>query len=117
LVFAVIGYATLVPIAMANAPFAERLVNVGYPLLDLVALIPTLVLLRITLRFRGGQVWRVWGVLLVGILCAMGGDVLFADTSSENAQKIGPLADLAFTLGYALCAYGARLQFELVARD
>ena len=116
-VFAVVGREVLLPIALAGTPLSERLVNVGYPAVDLVTLIPAAILLAITLRFRGGQVWRVWAALLAGIGFATGGDTLFADTSAQNAQLIGPLADLTFTLGYLLCAYGARLQYELVTVD
>jgi hypothetical protein len=113
--FGVVGYEVLWPLAFADSPWTERLVNLGYPALDLVTLIPAAILLAITLRFRGGQVWRVWAALLAGIGFATGGDILFADTSPANVHRIGPLADLTFTLGYLFCAYGARLQYELVS--
>jgi hypothetical protein len=116
-VFAVVGAQVLLPIWVAPTPLSERLVNVGYPAVDLVTLIPAAIVLAITLRFRGGQVWRVWAALLAGIGFATGGDILFADTSPGNALALGPLADLTFTLGYTLCAYGARLQRELVSAD
>ncbi len=116
-VFAVVGARVLLPIAVAPTALSERLVNVGYPAIDLVTLIPAAILLAITLRFRGGQVWTVWAALLAGIGFATGGDILFADTSPENAFSLGPLADLTFTVGYTLCAYGARLQHELVSAD
>jgi hypothetical protein len=116
-IFAVVFTLVLLPIAVAPTPLTERLVNVGYPALDLVTLIPVAILLAITLRFRGGKVWRVWAALLAGIGFATGGDILFADTSPENVAMIGSLADLTFTLGYVLCAYGARLQLELVSPD
>jgi predicted Rdx family selenoprotein len=57
-VFGVVGYEVLVAAATAKTPGAERLVTVGYPVLDLIALIPAIVLFRITIAFRGGQVWR-----------------------------------------------------------
>ena len=115
--FGVVGYEVLWPLAFASIPVTEKVVNLGYPALDLVTLIPASIVLAITLRFRGGQVWRVWAALLVGIGFATGGDILFADTSPENAHLIGPLADLTFTLGYLFCAYGTRLQYELVSAD
>jgi hypothetical protein len=114
-VFALLGYVVLLPIAVAPTPIGERIVNVGYPVLDLATLIPALVLLRITISFRGGRVWRVWAALLAGILFATGGDIVFADLTPAHVDAIGPLADLLFILGYSFCAYGLRLQYELVA--
>ncbi len=115
IVFGTIGYVVLVPVATAPTPLGERLVSVGYPLLDLVTLIPALVLLRIAFGFRGGGVWRVWAALLTGILFATSGDIVFADLTPTHVEAIGPLADLLFILGYSFCAYGMRLQYELTA--
>jgi hypothetical protein len=114
-VFAVFAYRELVPIALAPTPFSERFINVGYPVLDLLLAIPTLVLLRIAMRFRGGRVWPVWAALLTGILCGAGGDMLFADISPENLKAVGPLVDLLFILSYLFIAYGAALQQRLLA--
>jgi hypothetical protein len=114
-IFGAVGYVVLVPVATAPTPLPERVVSVGYPLLDLVTFIPALVLLRITIGFRGGRVWAVWAALLVGILFATGGDFVFADLTPAHVEAIGPLADLLFILGYAFCAYGMRLQYELTA--
>ena len=114
-VFAVVGYVVLLPIALARRPGGEWLVSIGYPVLDLVALIPSLVLFRITVAFRGGRVWRAWAALLAGILFAMGGDLVFSDLTPANTEATGPLADLLFILGYSFCGYGMRLQYELVA--
>ena len=116
-IFAVVGFEVLLPIATGPTALGEKVVNLGYPAVDLVTAIPAAILLAITLRFRGGQVWRVWAALLAGIAFATGGDMLFADTSADYALAIGPIADLTFTLGYSLCAYGARLQYELVSTD
>jgi hypothetical protein len=113
-VFGVAAYVFLVPAALAPTPFAERLVNVGYPLLDLATLIPALVLLRIAVRFRGGRVWPAWGALLAGILFATGGDLVFSDFSPTDIPTLAPIADLLFILGYSFCAYGVKLQYELV---
>jgi hypothetical protein len=113
--FGVVAYFTLLPVAFSPTPIGERFVNVGYPLLDLVTLIPVLVLLRITVGFRGGQVWRVWAALLAGIIFATGGDVVFADLTPAHLEAIGPFADLFYVLGYSFCAYGMRLQYELVS--
>jgi hypothetical protein len=77
-VFSVIGYRILVPIAEEGAPLVQRTLNLAYPVQDLLLLAAISILCRITLGFRGGQVWRVWGSILTGILCATGGDVVFA---------------------------------------
>ncbi len=114
-VFSVLGYRILVPIAEDGAPLVERTLNLVYPLQDLLLLAAVAILCRIAFGFRGGKVWRVWGSILTGILCATGGDVVFAYSSVRELTNVGPLADLGFTLGYGLCAYGARLQYELVA--
>jgi hypothetical protein len=116
-VFGALAYSQLLPLAVAPTPIGERMVTVGYPVLDLVTLIPALVLLRITIRFRGGQVWRVWGALLAGIVFLTGGDVVFADMSPEYVEKVGPLTDLLFILGYAFCAHGTRLQYRLLSEE
>ncbi len=113
-VFGPIGYLVLLPVALAPTPLAERLVNVGYPVFDLITLIPAIVLLRIAIGFRGGQVWRVWGALLAGIVFAMGGDVVFSDMTPANLDAVGPIADLFFILGYSFSAYGMRLQYEML---
>ena len=113
-VFGVVCYRFLLPVALTPAPFLEQLVNVGYPLLDLVTFIPALVILRITLGFRGGGVWRVWGALLAGIVFATGGDIVFSDVSPAHLDAVGPIADLFYALGYSFCAYGMRLQYELM---
>ncbi len=113
-VFGAIGERLLLPVALSATPLAERLVNVGYPLLDLVLLVPTLVLLRITLHFRGGRVWTVWAAILAGIVFFTFGDILFADVSPAAQARLGPLVDLCFALGFLFSGYGAVLQHELL---
>jgi hypothetical protein len=115
LVFALAGYGLLVPIALGPTPLVERLINLGYPVLDMVVLVPTLVLLRITVRFKGGRVWTVWAALLTCIVFSAAGDILFADTSAENVARMGPLVDLLFVTSYLFGAHGTRLQYQLLA--
>jgi two-component system sensor histidine kinase/response regulator len=112
--FGVVGYVVLLPVALGPGSLAGRVVNLSYPAFDLVTLIPTLVLLRVTLGFRGGHVWRVWAALLAGILFATGGDVVFSDLTPAHLENVGPLADLLFILGYSFCAYGMGLQYALM---
>jgi len=101
------------PAARAESPLAARIVNLGYPVLDLVLLVPTLVLLRMTLALRGGRVWGVWGTLLVGVVFFTAGDILFA-IPAFGASAFGPLVDLAFLLGYGFAASGAAMQSALL---
>jgi hypothetical protein len=100
---------------MTPAPLGERVLNVGYPVVDLLTLIPAAILLRITLAFRGGHVWRVWGAILAGIALTATADVAFADVSPAHVAAVGWMVDLFGILAYACCAYGTWLQFELVA--
>ena len=66
----------LVPMAVGPEPPWERAVGVIYPLLDFVALVPTLIMLRITLGFLGGNVWTVWAMLLLSLIFSALGDVI-----------------------------------------
>ena len=60
LVAAAVVLPLLRPIVQAPAPPLEKLLNITYPLLDFLMLIPALLLLRVSFRFRGGRVWAVW---------------------------------------------------------
>ena len=57
-ILTVVGYLVLAPIARSEARFVERLVGAAYAALDLVALAPLLLLLRLTWRLRGGASGR-----------------------------------------------------------
>jgi hypothetical protein len=113
-VFGVVGGWLLWPIAVAPTPLLERFVNVGDPTLDFVALVPALILWRITLGFRGGKVSRPWAALLAGIAFALVTDIAYSDVSPERVAAVGPLVDLFGILGYAYCAYGTWLQYQLL---
>ena len=113
--FAAIGGWLLWPVATGPTTLAEKLVNVGDPLLDLVTLIPGLVLWRITLGFRGGSVSRPWAALLTGIAFVLASDLAYSDVSAARVEAVGPLVNLFGILGYAFCAYGTWLQYLLVS--
>jgi hypothetical protein len=112
--FAVIGYPVLAPIARAPHPLPERLINIAYPLLDFVALVPTVLLLRITARFRGGRVWAIWATILSGFVFASGGDILFAYFTSKGLTALEPVVDWMFIGSYFLLAVGVAQQHELL---
>jgi hypothetical protein len=114
LVFIVVGIPILAPIAHAPEPLGERAINVAYPVLDFVALVPTVVLVRITWHFRGGRVWTVWATLLGGLVCASGGDIVFAYATSAKHTELWPLVDGLLMASYVLLGRGAALQDELL---
>jgi hypothetical protein len=107
-------WALVRPILAAAAPPLERALNAAYPLLDVLVLLPILVLLRITSRFRGGQVARVFASLLAGILFLCAGDVLFAYFSVLGRKELDPLVDATFVLSYFFLAHGALGQYRLL---
>jgi hypothetical protein len=118
---AVVGYVVLAPIVRSEAPFVERFVSAAYAALDLVALVPLLLLLRLTWRLRGGSVWKVWAGVLFGFLLAFLGDVSFAYFLTRAEAGIGPLSDdldflanLMYLLSYLVIARGTLHQRELL---
>jgi len=111
--FAAAGYALLAPVARSETPFAERAINVAYPVLDFVTLIPSLIMIRITLHFRGGRVWTVWAGLLVSLVFMAAGDILFAYVTSIGLKPLEPLVDLLFVVGYLCAGWGTIQQLRL----
>jgi hypothetical protein len=121
LAVAAVGLPLLIPVLRAPLPVAERLVSVAYGLFDLAALVPLLLLLRLTWRFRGGRVWPVWASLLFGFLLTFVGDVLVAYWQivlGEHAEAAAETLDLAssavFTMSYLAIARGALHQRALL---
>lgn len=95
------------------APLAMAL-NVAYPALDLVLLIPAVVLLRLTSEFRGGAVWRVWAGLLVGIVFTALGDIGFAWFSTLGLTRLDPLVHALYVVAYAAMVVGTSAQYRLL---
>ncbi len=112
---AFVGHAVLSPIVAVPQSPGELVVNVGYPVLDFVALVPAVVLLQITLKFRGGRVWTVWATLLVGIASFTVADILFAYFASLGKESLDPLIEVMYVLGYFFAACGAGLQRQLLS--
>jgi hypothetical protein len=109
-VFAATAIVVLWPVAVAPAPLLERCVNLAYPVLDFILLVPTLVLVRVTVPFHGGSVGGVWAAFLAGIVFFTVGDILFA----VEVGKLSPMVDLLFIFGYGFSAYGALRQLDVV---
>lgn len=105
----------LSPVLAAEAPGIEKLLNVLYPVLDFVLLVPTAILLRLTLRFRGGPVGRIWLLLLLGFLFLCVGDVLFSYLSTLGQAALDPLVDAMYLLSYGSLAGGALMQRDVLS--
>lgn len=102
------------PIAGQEAPPLERLLNLAYPLLDCLLLVPGLMLLRLTMKLRGGSLWTVWMLLLLGFFCVAAGDILFAYFTTLGLEILDPLLDLVFAAAYVFFAWGTRRQVEIL---
>jgi hypothetical protein len=110
-----VSWPLLVPIVRsADAPLAKTL-NLVYPALDLVLLVPAIVLLRITSRFRGGAVWRIWLALLAGFVFTALGDILFAYFSTLGFTQLDPAVHAMYLVAYGGLAAGTMVQRQLLA--
>jgi hypothetical protein len=111
---AIVGYPVLKPVVAEPAPALEMFLNVAYPVLDLAVLVPVVILLRIAIRFRGGQVWKVWAGLLAGFGLMCAGDILFAYFTAMGREDLDPLIHIMYILSYAALARGALGQYQLL---
>jgi hypothetical protein len=114
-VFLVLGFLFLRPVVAAGRSWLETTVNVAYPALDAIMIVVAIVLLKLTMSFRGGRMWEVWMVLLAGFFCMGVGDILFAYFSTLEMAHLDPLLDVMFTWSYLLLALGAILNRKLTA--
>jgi diguanylate cyclase len=105
----------LTPIVRGQGPVLETVVNVAYPALDSVVLVLAAVLLRITLRFRGGSLWKVWFTLLCGFVFLCAADISYAYLATKGMSSLDPIMDVLFVWSYALLARGTLYQHELLA--
>jgi hypothetical protein len=101
-------------IRSADAPLSKAL-NVAYPALDLILLVPVVALLRITSRFRGGAVWHIWLALLTGFVFTAVGDILFAYLSTLGLSRLDPAVHAMYLVAYGALAAGAMVQRRLLA--
>jgi hypothetical protein len=112
---ALIGIPVLRPIVATPAPGLEKFLNLAYPILDFILLVPTVLLLRIAFRFRGGVVWKTWIALLGGFLFNFGGDALFAYLQALGETRFHYLVDILYILAFGLIARGVLYQHELLS--
>lgn len=111
---AAIGFPILRPVVTTPAPFLETLLNVVYPVMDFLLLVPAVLLIRIGLRFRGGKVWKVWATLLAGLVCLCAADTLFAYFFLLDRADLVDVVDAAYLLSYGLLGLGVLYQYELL---
>jgi hypothetical protein len=102
------------PVLESEAPFAERALNIAYPVLDCILLIPAVLLSKMALSMRGGSLWKVWMALLLGFLFLAMGDILFAFFTTLGESALDPLLDLAFAWAYILIARAVVRQHGIV---
>ena len=103
------------PIVTSSDALLPKTLNVLYPALDLVLLVPVIFLLVITSRFRGGTVWRVWCAMLAGFVFTAVGDILFAYFSTLGLSSLDPAVHAMYLVAYGGLAVGAMEQRRLLA--
>ncbi len=111
----VLALQVLKPILAAPGSRLETFLNAFYPLGDLLLLLPVALLFRINSRMRGGEIGRVWMLLLVGFLVLTSADVFFAFYSSLGHANLDSLLHAAFVMAYFLMALGLQRQARLLA--
>jgi hypothetical protein len=101
------------PILSSEAPLLERVLNVFYPVIDCILLIPAALLLKMALSMRGGSLWKVWMTLLLGFVFLALGDIGFAFFTTLGKSALDPLLDLAFAWSYILIARAVVTQHSI----
>jgi hypothetical protein len=112
-----VNWKALSPIIQADLPGLETAVNCAYPIFDSLLAIASIALLRVTVSFLGGGLWRVWLALLAGFLFMTAGDILYAYEFSLNMPFLNPITDWVFTWGYLLLARGAIDHYLLIGGE
>lgn len=113
---AVAGWLLLGPIDASSGITLTWVLGAFYPISDIVLLVPTVLLLRLAWRLRGGRVWAVWGSLAAGFLLFMFGDVCFVFMDAGH-EELGPAVDWLYIASYAAVARAAVVQFGLVSQE
>jgi hypothetical protein len=114
LVAGVAAVEILRPVAAGGADLLERSLNVAYPVLDIVLLMPLALLLRIALRLGKSRVGVVWAQLLAGFVFLCLSDIFFAYFTALGQQHLDPYIHGCYVLAYGLVAGGAQQQLRLL---
>lgn len=109
------GWDTVRALATSAAPLAERALGVAYVGLDFTTLALAFVLLRIAVAFRGGHVWRVWGLLLAGLVFTCAADLVFAFLNAGGLSVPRAVMEALYLLSYLALARGVLCEQELLA--
>jgi hypothetical protein len=110
----VLAVLILEPVAATPGPMLDWILQIAYPALDLVLLIPLALLLRMALRLRGGRAGGVWLLLLTGIVFMCAGDICFAYFQTLGEEHLDPFVHATYILAYALIAFGAERQLRIL---
>jgi diguanylate cyclase len=113
-VFVAIGFVALGPVVASSAPPLEKALNIAYPTFDFLILIPLVILLRITVAFRGGQIWTIWAALLAGFVSMGAGDILYAYFVTLGQVWLESLIEVLFLVAYILVSQAALKQRDLL---
>jgi hypothetical protein len=103
------------PTFAAPTAALETALNVAYPALDLMLVVPGVLLLRMAMALRGGAVAGVWLAVLGGFAFMCAGDVLFGYFSALGYTDLDPYVHATYVISYGLVAEGARRQHTLLA--
>jgi hypothetical protein len=109
------GFTILEPIVGAEMSALEKTLNIGYPALDFILLIPLALLLRTTLGLGMSPVGRVWLTFLSGFLAMCLGDIAYAYLAALGLTQIDPFMHVAFLTAYGLIGLGVLRQVRLLA--
>jgi hypothetical protein len=112
---AVLAVPLLIPTARAETAPLETALNIAYPALDLMLVVPVIALVRMALAMRGGAMAGVWIALLAGFAFMCAGDVLFAYFSALGFKGLDPLVHTTYILSYGMVAEGARRQLAILS--
>jgi hypothetical protein len=82
-------------------------IAIGYGIADLLLIIPSLFVLNMALDYRGGKLFNSWGLILLGVMWMMAGDILFAIFNNMYAVLTWPytLIDLVWIASFLAFAY------------
>ena len=97
-----------------ESALGERILNVAYPLADMLLLAgPALFVLLITRRLQGGRLGRPWIALCGGALLLAVTDTAYSFLAAENAYEAGMLVDYGWMIAFVLIATGALIVLQL----
>jgi hypothetical protein len=111
---AALAVPVLRPVLRAEMAPLDKALSVAYPALDLVLLVPLALLLRITLRFRGGVLGTAWLVVLTGFVALCAADVLFAYLTALGREGLDPFVHAGYIVSYGTIAGGIRRHLRLL---